>query len=186
MDLGGRVRAKRRELKLSQDALARRADVSLSLINQMERGLITDPHYSTLRRLASALDMSVSELVEEEPTQAPLAQAPPETAVVVEEEVEGRRSLEDLEPMFEAVLRDRDELLDALRSDLLQEALGDISSELEYTRDPAYRMMLSKMLDRALDAFRAKATRVEYTREARPDVREDEASDDVHGASEAG
>lgn len=85
MDLGKRVRSKRRELKLSQDALARRADVSMSLINQMERGLITDPHYSTLRRLAAALNMSVAELVEEETPAAPLAKAPPEEEVPSEE-----------------------------------------------------------------------------------------------------
>ena len=65
VDLAGGIRTKRQEFKLSQDALARRADVSLSLINQMERGLITDPHYSTLSRIAAALGTSVSELVGE-------------------------------------------------------------------------------------------------------------------------
>ena len=74
MEIGRRVRAKRRALDLSQDALARRADVSLSLINQMERGIITDPHVTTLTAVASALGVPVSELLEE-PTD-PKAEAP--------------------------------------------------------------------------------------------------------------
>jgi len=71
MDFAGRVRTRRQGLRLSQEALARQADVSLSLINQLERGLIHDPHYSTLSGIAEALGVSVAELMEEEPTLAP-------------------------------------------------------------------------------------------------------------------
>ena len=70
MDFSKRVRARRRALELSQEALARRADVSMSLVNQIERGLVTDPHYSTLVGLADALGMSVSELIGEEQVEA--------------------------------------------------------------------------------------------------------------------
>jgi transcriptional regulator with XRE-family HTH domain len=66
LEIGNRVRARRRALDLSQDALARRADVSLSLINQMERGIITDPHITTLVAVANALGVPVSDLLEEE------------------------------------------------------------------------------------------------------------------------
>jgi len=38
----------------------------MSLINQMERGLIGDPHFSTLVRLAAALEIGVGELVDED------------------------------------------------------------------------------------------------------------------------
>lgn len=75
MDFSKRVRARRRALDLSQEALARRADVSMSLVNQLERGLVTDPHYSTLVGLAEALDMSISELIGEEQVEAGKDQA---------------------------------------------------------------------------------------------------------------
>jgi transcriptional regulator with XRE-family HTH domain len=72
MDFAGRVRTRRRGLGLSQEALARQADVSLSLINQLERGIIHDPHYSTLSGIAEALGVSIAELLEE-PALAPKA-----------------------------------------------------------------------------------------------------------------
>jgi len=66
VDVGNRIRDRRKALSLSQEALARRADVSLNLINKLERGVITDPHYSTLIGVARALGMSsIAELVGE-------------------------------------------------------------------------------------------------------------------------
>jgi transcriptional regulator with XRE-family HTH domain len=62
MDIGARVRARRRELNLSQEAVARRANVSTNLVNRVENGVTTDPHYSTLVRLANALGVSVAVL----------------------------------------------------------------------------------------------------------------------------
>jgi transcriptional regulator with XRE-family HTH domain len=67
VDLGSRVRDRRKALDLSQEALARRADVSLNLINRVERGETRDPHYSTLVSIAGALGVSVGELLEETP-----------------------------------------------------------------------------------------------------------------------
>ncbi len=67
MSLQSRIRDRRKELNLSQEAVARLAGVSLNLINKIERGAITDPHYSTLNSVAGALDMSLSDLLLEEP-----------------------------------------------------------------------------------------------------------------------
>lgn len=75
MDLGTRVRDVRKSRKLSQEALAREAGVSLNQVNKLERGVITDPHYSTLSGIARALDMTVEQLVEE-PALAGKAEAP--------------------------------------------------------------------------------------------------------------
>ncbi len=75
-NLGERVREARRARDLSQEALAREAGVSLNQVNKLERGVITDPHYSTLYGLASALEVSVEDLAGREPV--PLGEAPEE------------------------------------------------------------------------------------------------------------
>ena len=66
MDLADLVRAQRKVLGLSQEAIAHRADLSLNLVNKIERGVITDPHISTLVALADALEVPVSDLVGED------------------------------------------------------------------------------------------------------------------------
>jgi transcriptional regulator with XRE-family HTH domain len=65
VSIGERVRTGRKALRLSQEEVARRAGVSLNQVNRLERGEIVDPHFSTLAGLAAALDMQISELVEE-------------------------------------------------------------------------------------------------------------------------
>jgi transcriptional regulator with XRE-family HTH domain len=58
MDIGARIRAARKEAGLSQEELARRADMSLNGMASIERGGITDPHYSTLSKIAKGLGVS--------------------------------------------------------------------------------------------------------------------------------
>jgi transcriptional regulator with XRE-family HTH domain len=65
VSIGERVRTRRKALHLSQEAVARRAGVSLNQVNRLERGEIVDPHFSTLAGLATALNMQISELVGE-------------------------------------------------------------------------------------------------------------------------
>jgi len=62
--VGERVRRRRAELALSLRAVAQRAGVSASLLSQLERSL-TDPSVGSLRRIADALDVPVSDLVGE-------------------------------------------------------------------------------------------------------------------------
>jgi transcriptional regulator with XRE-family HTH domain len=66
MAIGPRVRERRIALGLSQEQLARRADISLNAMGKLETGRITDPHYSTLSGIAHALGTTVAELVGEE------------------------------------------------------------------------------------------------------------------------
>jgi transcriptional regulator with XRE-family HTH domain len=73
MQVGEHVRAARKRAGLSQEALARRADMSLSAITTIELGTRADPHYSSLSKIAGALGLSVGELVGET---TPLASAP--------------------------------------------------------------------------------------------------------------
>jgi transcriptional regulator with XRE-family HTH domain len=65
VSISERVRTARKALHLSQEEVARRAGVSLNQVNRLERGEIVDPHFSTLTGLATALEMQISELVEE-------------------------------------------------------------------------------------------------------------------------
>ncbi len=67
MDIGARIRAARRRVGLSQEEVARRAGMSLKGMGDIERGLIEDPHFSSLRKIADALGVPIGELLEEEP-----------------------------------------------------------------------------------------------------------------------
>jgi transcriptional regulator with XRE-family HTH domain len=65
MNLGKRIREVRKAQGLSQEHLARRADISLNVLNRIETAAVTDPHYSTLTKLAAAFDMPIAELLKE-------------------------------------------------------------------------------------------------------------------------
>jgi len=59
--LGEAVRRLRRGAELSQEQLAERAATDLTQVGGIERG-VRNPSYTTLLRLASALETSVGEL----------------------------------------------------------------------------------------------------------------------------
>jgi transcriptional regulator with XRE-family HTH domain len=92
VSIGDKVRATRKAAGISQEEVARRAGVSLNVINRLERGVILDPHYSTLRGIASALGVPVEDLVRE-PALAGKAEAPREAGRLEEE----RRAQEDFQ-----------------------------------------------------------------------------------------
>lgn len=82
MNFGSRIKAARKAAGLSQEAVARRADMSLNGFADIERGLIADPHYSTLQKIAGALGVPITTLVGES---APKAQAPSPSETAEEE-----------------------------------------------------------------------------------------------------
>ena|SRR5215211_1072235 len=65
--IGERIRALRTERGLSQEEVARRTGVSLGSYGDIERGVTTDPHYSTLRGISHALGVPIDKLLQEEP-----------------------------------------------------------------------------------------------------------------------
>jgi transcriptional regulator with XRE-family HTH domain len=71
--LGERIKEARQQRGLTQEQLARRSGLTLNAYGDIERGRITDPHYSSLRGIARGLGITVAELVEES---APKAEAP--------------------------------------------------------------------------------------------------------------
>ena len=59
------VRAYREQRGLSQRALARAAGVAAVLVTKLESEAIVDPRISTLRKLATALGVTVAEIIGE-------------------------------------------------------------------------------------------------------------------------
>ena len=76
MNIGNQIRAARRAAGHSQEEVARRAGLSLKGMGDIERGDIEDPHFSSLVKIAHALDVPVESLIkEEEPALAGKAEA---------------------------------------------------------------------------------------------------------------
>jgi transcriptional regulator with XRE-family HTH domain len=71
--IGARVRQLRIEARLSQQALAVAAGLSMSVVAQLEQGVRADPKISTVAALARALGVSVDALLEGAPGEPPAA-----------------------------------------------------------------------------------------------------------------
>jgi transcriptional regulator with XRE-family HTH domain len=104
-ELGLRVRALRRSASMTTREVAAKAGVSASLVNQVETGK-TSPSFSTLRRIAHALDVPLGEFFsdggpESAPAQARhVAPSPPppppgESVVIVRRDRRKRLQLPD-------------------------------------------------------------------------------------------
>ena len=61
--LSENIKKYRKKAGLTQEALARRADVSYNTIIKLESKGIKDPRIGTLKKLANALNISLDELV---------------------------------------------------------------------------------------------------------------------------
>ena len=59
-----RLRTLRRERRMTQEELAKKARVTRDYISQLETGLRDNPSLPVLRRLAKALGVSAGELLE--------------------------------------------------------------------------------------------------------------------------
>ena len=57
------IKKLRKKAGLTQEALARKADISYNTIIKLETGGIKDPRISTLIKAANALDTSIDKLV---------------------------------------------------------------------------------------------------------------------------
>ena len=76
MGIAERLKEARKRAGLSQEEVARRADIGVFSVSRLERGEVTDPHISTLENLAHALGVSVLYLYAGEEGEAPKAAAP--------------------------------------------------------------------------------------------------------------
>src|SRR5215204_1137700 len=66
VSIGARIKAARTAAEMTQMDVARRTDLSLQAVGDIERGIVRDPHISSLRQIAYALDVPVEMLVKEE------------------------------------------------------------------------------------------------------------------------
>jgi transcriptional regulator with XRE-family HTH domain len=80
MTLGQRIKRLRKEQGLSQERVARAADISLNVFNRLETGAVTNPHFDTVLAIADALGVSVAELIGE-PVLTGKDEAPEEEAL---------------------------------------------------------------------------------------------------------
>ena len=64
--LGGRIKALRMERELQQRQLAEKAELTPSMVSQIESGRLT-PSLNTLRRLADALGVTIAALFDGQP-----------------------------------------------------------------------------------------------------------------------
>jgi transcriptional regulator with XRE-family HTH domain len=62
-EVGDQLKKVRRRAMLTQEQLAERSGVGITTINRIETGTVKDPHFSTLRKLAAALEVDPAELV---------------------------------------------------------------------------------------------------------------------------
>jgi transcriptional regulator with XRE-family HTH domain len=134
--LKDRIRELRKAQGLSQEKLARQADLSLNLIGRLEGGQVTDPHYSTLRGLARALGVPVEDLVSEEPlisrpeVREWLSEQGHETLEEFRSMVEELETLEEVEQAKRELREKRDGLVDKLGDRSVQvELFGPVRLE---------------------------------------------------------
>ena len=65
VNIGEKIKKLRESKKLTQEALARKAEIASSSVYKLERGKHT-PSIKTLSKIASALDTSINELMKSE------------------------------------------------------------------------------------------------------------------------
>ena len=63
VNLGKRIKKFRAKLNISQDKLAKKADLPFSTLVKIEAGYTPNPSMETLIKLADALEVSMDELV---------------------------------------------------------------------------------------------------------------------------
>ena len=61
--LAANIKRYRKKLKLTQEGLAMKMDISYSTLIKLESGEIADPRMETLKKVAKALNVSIDELV---------------------------------------------------------------------------------------------------------------------------
>jgi transcriptional regulator with XRE-family HTH domain len=65
VSIGARIKAARTAAGMTQMDVARRTELSLQAVGDIERGIVRDPHISSLRQIARALGIPVTQMLED-------------------------------------------------------------------------------------------------------------------------
>jgi transcriptional regulator with XRE-family HTH domain len=63
LSIGDEIRAARKAAGLTQEEVARRTQISLNAYSAIERGVVKDPHLSSLEQIANAVGVRLSDLL---------------------------------------------------------------------------------------------------------------------------
>lgn len=63
VDIGKRIKHWRKEKSMTQDALAKKADIPYTTLAKIEAGLVMNPRMDTLIKIAAGLEITVNDLV---------------------------------------------------------------------------------------------------------------------------
>ena len=61
--IGKKIKKRRHELKLMQEGLARKADVSYTTFVKIESGVVKSPSIQTIMKIADGLEISLDQLI---------------------------------------------------------------------------------------------------------------------------
>jgi len=62
-NIGGKVKLQRNSLSLTQEALARKADIPYTTLVKIETGKVKNPSVETAKKIACALEITIDELI---------------------------------------------------------------------------------------------------------------------------
>ena len=65
VSIGARIKAARTAAGMTQMDVARRTELSLQAVGDIEREIVRDPHISSLRQIARALGIPVTQMLED-------------------------------------------------------------------------------------------------------------------------
>jgi len=61
--IGQKIKKRRAIFKLTQDQLARKADIPYTTLVKIETGAVKSPSVDTMKKIAMALDITIDELI---------------------------------------------------------------------------------------------------------------------------
>ncbi len=61
--IGKKIKVRRNKLKLTQDDLARKADIPYTTLVKIETGAVKSPSVDTMKKIATALETTIDELI---------------------------------------------------------------------------------------------------------------------------
>ena len=65
VDISERIKYWRKEKGMTQDSLAKKADIPYTTIAKIESKIVTNPRMDTLLKIAAGLDVRIEELIKE-------------------------------------------------------------------------------------------------------------------------